>query len=373
LFDGRQFDADIIGSSPSYDLAVLQIDADEFEEPHVRAFLLWESFQTLVSLDLPGSGVLPYSILYGRQQRSWTMPRGGSGQLTDALVRVLEKFGGSVLCNRTVTELVLDNNSRCVGVRTSDGDEYRARDAVLSSIHVKHLIDMAPADAWDDAFRYGVETLDVGIPAFVVYLASTEPPCFDTAHGTQTAVSAGLAGWPQDVIRTSRKIRDGHPVEDPSSWMLVATPTLADDTRAPSGHHTVKVITPHSYAPPRQAGDWADVKEAVADQLLAEIRQFASNFTDATIIARLVRSPVDIEAANPHMIHGTFHGGDRGIPYRGSLRPAPGWAQHRTPIRSLYQTGGTTHPGGSITGGPGRNAAMVMLRDLGTSLEAVVG
>ena len=52
------------------------------------------------------------------------------------------------------------------------------------------------------------------------------------------------------------------------------------------------------------------------------------------------------------------------------MRPVPGWASHRMPIAGLYQTGSTTHPGGSISGGPGRNAAAVMLKDFGSSLEA---
>src|SRR3712207_9289598 len=72
------------------------------------------------------------------------------------------------------------------------------------------------------------------------------------------------------------------------------------------------------------------------------------------------------------MIGGTFHGGDRTLPQMGPLRPVPGWAQHRMPIPGLYQTGGTTHPGGSITGAPGRNAAVVLLRDLGLDIEEVV-
>jgi phytoene dehydrogenase-like protein len=55
------------------------------------------------------------------------------------------------------------------------------------------------------------------------------------------------------------------------------------------------------------------------------------------------------------------------------MRPMPGWANYRMPIPGLYQTGGTTAPGGSVTGQPGRNAAMVMLKDLGTSIEEVVG
>ena len=83
---------------------------------------------------------------------------------------------------------------------------------------------------------------------------------------------------------------------------------------------------------------------------------------------RLVKAPEDIEAANEHMIRGTFHGGNRTYPQSGALRPAPGWASHRMPIEGLYQTGGTTHPGGSITGAPGRNAAMVLLQDLGLDL-----
>jgi phytoene dehydrogenase-like protein len=67
-----------------------------------------------------------------------------------------------------------------------------------------------------------------------------------------------------------------------------------------------------------------------------------------------------------------MHGGDRGLAFGGAQRPVPGWAQHRMPIPGLYQTGATTHPGGSITGGPGRNAAIVILDDLGMKLDEVV-
>jgi phytoene dehydrogenase-like protein len=72
------------------------------------------------------------------------------------------------------------------------------------------------------------------------------------------------------------------------------------------------------------------------------------------------------------MWRGTFHGGDRSLSFSGALRPAPGWAQHRMPIPGLYQTGGTTHPGGSVTGAPGRNAARVLLSDLGLDLQTAV-
>jgi phytoene dehydrogenase-like protein len=90
------------------------------------------------------------------------------------------------------------------------------------------------------------------------------------------------------------------------------------------------------------------------------------------ILASLVKSPADIEELNPHMIHGAFHGGNRGPAFSGALRPAPGWASHRMPVPGLYQTGGTTHPGGSITGAPGRNAAIVLLHDLGHDPAAIM-
>jgi hypothetical protein len=235
---------------------------------------------------------------------------------------------------------------------------------VVSTIHVRHLLEMAPAEAWPEDFRYGVETLDIGVPCTATYLAPTAAPEFAAPLGPRTAVSAGLAGFPQDVIDFGRALRDGRWVEDPA-WVLVATPTLADPGRAPAGHHTVKLLAP-------QSNGFESRREEHADRMLRRLRAVCPGFTDDVILERLVKMPEDIERQNEHMINGTFHGGDRTLAQSGALRPAPGWAQHRMPIRGLYQTGGTTHPGGSITGGPGRNAAVVLLHDLGTTIEEVV-
>jgi len=63
---------------------------------------------------------------------------------------------------------------------------------------------------------------------------------------------------------------------------------------------------------------------------------------------------------------GAERGASRGV------RPAPGWAQHRMPIAGLYQTGPRPHPAARFPAGPGRNAAAVMLKDFGKSLDEVV-
>ena len=331
----------------------------EFRSRHVQAFMLWLAFQTMVPVDSPGTGPLAYSIPFGRQRRSWTLPRGGSGRLTDALVNVITVHGGSIRCGERVDRLLLEHG-RCVGVATEQGDEYVARDAVVSTIHVKHLVEMAPPDAWGRDFLYGVANYDIGPSCMAVYLATSAPPGFATPDGPRTAVSAGLAGWPQEVIDYNRAIRDGRWVDDPA-WVLVATPTLVDASRAPEGRHTVKFLAAQAYG-------YESRKDAQADRLIERLQAVAPGFTDDVILDRLVKAPEDIEAANEHMIRGTYHGGDRGIGQIGALRPVPGWAQHRMPIPGLYQTGGTTHPGGSITAGPGRNAAAVVLHDLGSSL-----
>jgi phytoene dehydrogenase-like protein len=343
----------------------------EFEERHVQSFMLWMAFQTVQAVDVPGSGSLAYSLIYGRQQRSWSIPIGGSGKLTDGLVAFIEDHGGRIVCDQRITRLVLDNG-RCAGVETAAGETFRAGKAVVSTIHIKHLVEMAPANAWPEDFRFAVDTYDIGISNMGVYIAATEAPKFTTRDGTRSAVSAGVVGWPEDVIRAGRDVRDGKFLRD-VPWVLVATPTLADPSRAPHGHHTTKLLSPQAWQLPPGEKSWDELKEKHADRQLEHLRKFAPNFTQDKILARAVKSPDDFEHSNAHMIHGTFHGGDRGVGQSGALRPAPGWGQYRMPIAGLYQTGGTTHPGGSITGAPGRNAAMVMLADLGTSLEEVLG
>ena len=123
--------------------------------------MIWQAFQTLVPVDAAGSGVNAYSIIFGRQRRSWSIPRGGSGALTDALARFLEHNGSTVLCNRQVSRLVIEDG-RCTGVETDDGERYLARHAVLSTVHVKQLVDMAPPEAWGEEFVYGVGHLRRG-------------------------------------------------------------------------------------------------------------------------------------------------------------------------------------------------------------------
>ncbi len=343
----------------------------EFDDRHVRAFMLWQAFQTLVPVDAAGSGVNAYSIIFGRQRRSWSVPRGGSGALTDALTRFLQDHGSTVLCERQVERLVLEDG-RCTGVETSDGERYLAKRAVLSTIHVKQLVEMAPADAWGEEFLYGVDTYDVGMSGMACYLATDAAPEFETPDGRRAAVSAGTVGWPEEVLELGRAVRDRRPYDHGVPWLLVATPTLVDPDRAPAGNHTVKLLSPQTWDLPEGVSSWEEHKETVFRRQLEHVRRFIPALSDEHILASYVKSPEDIQRSNQHMIQGAFHGGDRSYVFGGKNRPVPGFADHRMPIPGLDQTGGTTSVGGSVTGVPGRNAAMVMLSDLGHDPEEVI-
>jgi phytoene dehydrogenase-like protein len=256
-------------------------------------------------------------------------------------------------------------------VETFDGELHLARRAVLSTIHVKHLVDMAPAEAWDEDFRFGVETWRPGVSMFVTHYATKEPPRFSVDGGTLESSAAGTPVSVERMLRVGSDFRAGVVgTEDPV--LLVLCQTVADPSRAPDGMHTLKIVGFQPYELPEGPDRWDEIRDDVSAANLEHLGRYAPNLTEDVLLARVVESPLDLERFNAHNWHGSCHGGDQGAAQSGALRPAPGWAGHRTPIDGLYQTGATTHPGGSVSAGPGRNAAMVMLKDFGTSLEEVL-
>lgn len=353
-----------------YTATAWEIIRSTFEDEHTRAFMLWMSFMTVQPPDRPGTGWLTYSIAYGRQQHSWTMPRGGSAALPRALAQVIERHGGTILTGKPVVRLLVDGG-RCTGVETADGALYRARRAVLSTIHIKHLVEMAPPALWGDDFLDGVASWRPGVSMFVTHYATAEPPRFPAGGGTLTPVASGIPTSVDRMLRVGSEFHRGVVATD-DPVLLVVCPTVADASRAPVGRHTLKVIGFQPYELPQGPQHWDAIEGEVSRANLVHLRRYAPNLREDAILATRIESPLGLERLNRHNWHGSCHGGDMSPAQSGRLRPAPRWAQHRLPIPGLYQTGGTTHPGGSVSAAPGRNAAMVLLKDLGRSLEDVL-
>jgi phytoene dehydrogenase-like protein len=114
------------------------------------------------------------------------------------------------------------------------------------------------------------------------------------------------------------------------------------------------------YAPYELAEEtWDEQREALGDVVQATIARYAPNLPDL-VLHRQVLTPLDIERTFG-LSEGNIFQGELLLEQLFSGRPLAG-AGYRTPIRDLWLCGSTTHPGGTITGAPGRNAAMAVLR-----------
>ena len=342
-----------------------------FEDDRIRAFHLAVGHFSAIPGGDPGTGAQAFSVI-GQQISGRPIPKGGSGMLSVALGRFLEAHNAVVLTNKPVTQFTIEGG-KCVGVHCADGSSYRAEKAVVSTIHIKHLVEMAPRDLWGEDFLEGVRLFQPEHAMFSFHYATKEPPKYTlVSGGTISTCEAVFISSPERILRlgydNARGIVD---MDDPPPLQVVSA-TVPDPSRAPAGFHTLKLEGTMPYALKEGPKHWDNVKDEVAEGMLAYLRRFAPNLTPDKILGKFLESPLDIERMNPAMWRGSAHHGASNAAQSGTMRPVPGWAQYRMPISGLYQTGACTAPGGSITGMPGRNAATVMLKDFGTSIEEVV-
>lgn len=341
-----------------------------FENNYIRTFHLAVGRFSSVPGGDPGTGKFVFSLM--RQQlHGRPMPIGGSGMLSESLGRAIEANGGVILTNTPVKQLIIEND-KCRGVECDDGSQYRANKAVISTIHIKHLIDMAPRKLWGEEFIENVDLFQPEHAMFAFHYATSEPPIYPLADGgTLSPVETAILPDPERILRLEYDNARGEINLDGLPLQIVC-PSIADATRAPAGYHTLKIEGNLPYALKQGPQHWDNIKEQVAEDILDYFRRFAPNLTQDKFLAKFLQSPIDIERMNPAMWRGSVHAGEYGPAQSGDMRPVPGWSEYRMPIAGLYQTGSCTAPGGSVTGKPGRNAAAVILKDFGSSIEQVV-
>jgi phytoene dehydrogenase-like protein len=348
----------------------LQVIEERFEEEHVRAFLGWIAFMTLHPLDEPDSGLMAFSLVAGRQRFSWILPEGGSDRLPKALARIIEENGGKILTSAPVTRIVVEGG-RATGVVTADGASYSARSAVVSTIHLTQLPGIVGEDNLEPAYRAGIARWKPSVTMFASHYALSEAPRFKTEGGAMESVTMGGLESLRSLHRMLAAFRLGRlDLEEPV--LLAITPTVIDPSRAPAGKHTFKLISFLPYALMEGPAHWDAIKEQVADRLFEAAAPMTANLSERIVLGRNVTSPLDMERRNPANWRGSCHGGASTPDQSGYFRPVEGWSSYRTPVEALYQTGACTHPGGSVSGLPGRNCATVLLNDLGSSLQAAI-
>jgi phytoene dehydrogenase-like protein len=336
-----------------------------FANPVVRSFMLWLSFATIQDPRRPGTGVLPTSIAAGRLNYGWATPQGGSGALPAALLRHLKAHGATVACNSRVARMQVEHG-RVTAVLTDDGRQVKALRGVVSSAHLAQLAGMFDSADVPDDLAAARASWRPGLSVFAVHAALSRSLSYASSSGEVRSVAAGL-GSAQGVADQLDAFARGEP-DSRDPWLLVVNQALVDDSRAPAGSATLKLLTvaPYERADGRS---WAETKDAFAESLVASVRRHSVGLDEANILALRAESPVDVAAHNPHNLGGSCHGGEFASP-DGAV--AAGWGSYRTSVDGLFLTGATSHPGGSVSGRPGRNAARCVLTDLGIDPLAVM-
>ena len=292
--------------------------------------------------------------------RSWGLSRGGTGAISNAIADAAREAGAEIRTETPIAKIIL-KNGRAKGVVLTNGDEIYA-DVISSSVDPRLTFmkmvgeEHLPTDFVEDIKRYKFRG-----SSGKVNLALDALPNFKCMPGAGPHLRGAVSISPsvEYMERAYDDAKYGRYSRRPYIDMVI--PTLTDPSVAPPGKHVMSCFV--QYAPYNlKEGNWDDQREAFGDTVIDTIAEHAPNIKDI-ILHRQVLTPLDLEREFG-LSEGNIFQGELTLEQLFFLRPAPGWAQYRTPIKSLYMCGSATHPGGGIMGASGRNAAMEILKDI---------
>ena len=288
----------------------------------------------------------------------------GSGALSSTLEAAATDAGVTI---RTSTQVaaIRDRDERVTGVVLADGEEIEAR-VVVSGLDPRStllgLLDPATLGA---ELGWEVDNLrDRGVTA-KVNLALSALPAFDGLDDEDgpsrlrgRLVVAPSIGY---LDRAADAAKYGRTSDEP--WLEATIPSLVDPLLVDGSGEARHVMSIVAQSAPRDLrdGDWETEREAFGDRVMGVLEQVAPGIGDL-VVAREVLTPLDIErelgTSGGHPMHL-----EPALDHWYAWRPLFGLAAYRMPLEGLYLCGSGAHPGGGITGLPGRNAARRVLSD----------
>jgi phytoene dehydrogenase-like protein len=308
-----------------------------------------------------GTGYVLAHHLAGRllgTQGSWAYVRGGMGSVSLALADAAVAYGAEIFGDAEVEGVALDDDGRAIGVTIRTAQVVRA-DAVISNAHPRTtFLELLDGSALDAAFVAKLHAWKTNGPSLKLNLALGELPNFTARPGTNAQphhrATIHVAPSIEYLQKAYTDAVAGGESEEPLIECFLQTPT--DSSLAPAGKHILSIFA--QYFPYDRADGWSPEKrDAAADKIVAILARFAPNLPNV-IEHRQVLSPPDLEErfglAGGHIFHGELLPGQI---YEDRFAT-------RTPVRGLYLCGSGAHPGGCVSGFPGKRAASAALADL---------
>jgi phytoene dehydrogenase-like protein len=292
--------------------------------------------------------------------RAWGFARGGTGAISNAIADAARELGVEIRCKAGISKILV-KNGQASGVVLENGDEIYAN-VVSSSVDPRLTFTKfleaseLPSDFLEDVNRYKFRG-----SSGKVNLALDALPNFKCLPGEGLHLRGAISISPsvEYMERAYDDAKYGNFSRRP--YIDCVIPSLTDPSLAPPGKHVMSCFV--QYAPYKLAPGlhWDTEKEKFGDTVINTLAEHAPNIKDI-ILHRQVVTPLDLEREFG-LSEGNIFQGELSLEQLFFLRPVPGWAQFRTPIKNLYICGSAAHPGGGIMGAPGRLAAVEVLKD----------
>ncbi|HXY04904.1 MAG TPA: NAD(P)/FAD-dependent oxidoreductase [Burkholderiaceae bacterium] len=291
---------------------------------------------------------------------AWGHAIGGMGRITQLMAEEAQSRGVHIQRECEVRRVLVEAG-RAVGVELLDGRRLPAR-AVAAGLNPKLLYQkLLDPQHLDEGFRAAIGQYHCASGSFRLNVALSELPDFACQPGThaQEHHASGILLGPSlhamdqawhDAVRTGYS-------RLPIVEMLV--PSVVDDSLAPPGRHVASLFCQHF--DPTPAGGWDACKAGAVEAIFRTVESYCPNFR-RSLLGYKAWSPLDLER-DYGLIGGDIFHGRLSLDQLFCFRPLIGNARYRGPVRALYHCGSGAHPGGGVSGAPGRNAAREILRD----------
>jgi phytoene dehydrogenase-like protein len=291
--------------------------------------------------------------------RSWGFARGGMGTISRVIADAARHFGAEIRTSAAV-DYVLIKNGRAYGVVLDSGEEIHAN-IVVSGVDPKRtFLKMVDSGHLEPEFVQQVSNFKIRGSSAKVNLALDTLPNFTCLSGNGPHLAGAISISPSiDYIeRAYDDAKYGDFSRRP--YLDIIIPSTLDPSMAPPGKHVMSIFV--QYAPYHlKNGTWLERREELGDTVIDTLSAYAPNIKDI-VLHRQVITPWDLEQEFG-LTEGNIFQGELTLDQLFFLRPVPGWAKYRTPIKNLYMCGACTHPGGGVMAASGRLAALEILKD----------
>src|SRR5512138_363435 len=293
--------------------------------------------------------------------RSWGFARGGTGAISNSIGDAAREAGAEIR-TKSPTAKIIVKDGKAKGVVLQNGDEIYA-DVVSSSVDPRHtFIEFMEPGTLPDEFLEEVRRYKFRGSSGKVNLALDALPNFKCMPGPGAHLRGAVSISP--AVEYMEKAYDDAKYGNFSRrpYIDCVIPSLTDPSVAPPGKHVMSCFVQYAPYKLRPGLNWDEQREAFGNNVIDTISEYAPNLKDI-IIQKQVVTPLDLER-EWGLREGNIFQGELSLEQLFFLRPVPGWAQFRTPIKNLYMCGSATHPGGGIMGANGRLAAIEILKDV---------